>query len=177
MDAGLPLPRLWLMTDEGVGDRLLGGVARLPESAGIVFRHYSLDEAERRTLFDRVRAAHPGVLLLAGPPDLAATWGADGSHGRHQGAVTASSHDLAEIRMAEAVGADLIFLSPVYPTRSHPDRPALGPAGFAALAAETDLPVVALGGMNEARARRLSGAYGWAGLDAWLGQKRKAVPI
>jgi thiamine-phosphate pyrophosphorylase len=168
MDASQPLPRLWLMTDERVGARLLDAVARLPAGAGIVFRHYSLEESERRQLFDAVRAAHPGLLLLAGPPDLAATWDADGSHGRHQGAITASAHDLAELRIAEAVGAQLVFLSPVYGTRSHPKARPLGPEGFAVLAAQTALPVVALGGMNAARATGLSGAYGWAGIDAWL---------
>ncbi|HTU09327.1 MAG TPA: thiamine phosphate synthase [Allosphingosinicella sp.] len=156
------------MTDERLGDRLSGAVARLPAGAGIVFRHYSLGEADRRALFDTVRAAHPGPLLLAGPADLAAIWGADGSHGRHSGAITASAHDLAEIRMAEALGVRLLFLSPVHPTRSHPDAPALGPEGFAALAAETELPVVALGGMNAARAEALPDAYGWAGIDAWI---------
>jgi thiamine-phosphate pyrophosphorylase len=168
MDASQPLPRLWLTTDERLGARLPDAVARLPAGAGIVFRHYSLEESERRRLFDAVRAAHPGLLLLAGPPDLAATWGADGSHGRHQGAVTASAHDLAELRIAEAVGARLVFLSPVYATRSHPEASPLGPEGFATLAAETALPVVALGGMNPERAAGLSGAYGWAGIDAWL---------
>jgi thiamine-phosphate pyrophosphorylase len=167
MPASQPLPRLWLMTDERLGDGLPGAVARLPEGAGIVFRHYSLDEPERRTVFDAVRAAHSGLLLLAGPPDLAATWGADGSHGRHQGAITASVHDLAELRMAEAVGARLVFLSPVYPTRSHIGVPVLGAQGFAALAAETALPAVALGGMDAERAKALDGAYGWAGIDAW----------
>ncbi len=168
MDSDQPLPRLWLMTDERLGDRLAGAIARLPAGAGIVFRHYRLDEGERRALFDRVRAAHPGLLLLSAPADLAAKWGADGSHGRHEGAVTAPAHELAEIRMAEAVGARLLFLSPVFPTRSHPDRPALGPEGFAALAAQTDLPVVALGGMSAERTEMLPGAYGWAGIDAWL---------
>lgn len=167
MDPDQPLPRLWLMTDERFGEGLLDAVARLPGGAGIVFRHYSLDKGERRVLFDAVRAAHPGPLLLAAPAELAAIWGADGSHGRHRGAVTAPAHDLAEIRMAEAVDARLIFLSPVFPTRSHPDRPALGPQGFAVLAAQTGLPVVALGGMNAARSKTLSGAYGWAGIDAW----------
>lgn len=162
-----PLPRLWLMTDERLGDGLPDAVARLPEGAGIVFRHYSLGEAERRALFARVRAAHPGPLLLAGPATEALALGADGSHGRHQGALTAPAHDLAEIRMAEALGARLVFLSPVFPTRSHPGAPALGAAGFAELTAQTSLPVVALGGMNEARAKELSGAYGWAGIDAW----------
>jgi thiamine-phosphate pyrophosphorylase len=168
MSSRQPLPRLWLMTDERLGDRLLDVVARLPDEAGIVFRHYSLAEAERRSLFDRVRAAAAGPVLLAGPPALAARWGADGSHGRHAGATTAPAHDLAEIRAAEQVKAALVFLSPVFPTTSHPEAQALGPARFAMLAGQTGLPVIALGGMNAARAEALSGAYGWAGIDAWL---------
>ena len=95
MDLDQPLPRLWLMTDERLGERLADAVARVPDDAGIVFRHYRLGETDRRALFDAVRAAHPGLLLLAGSPQLAATWGADGSHGRHPGAVTAPAHDLA----------------------------------------------------------------------------------
>ena len=167
MRPGQPLPRLWLMTDERLGDRLFPAIAALPAGAGIVFRHYSLPEGERRALFDAVRRAAPGPVLLAGPADQARAWGADGSHGRHAGATTAPAHDLAEIRAAEAAGAALLFLSPVFPTRSHPGTPALGPDGFAALAARTTLPVVALGGMNAARAATLAGAYGWAGIDAW----------
>ena len=168
MNPGQPVPRLWLMTDERLGNRLLDMVARLPEGAGIVFRHYSLAEAPRRTLFQAVRRAAPGPVLLAGPADLAQAWCADGSHGRHAGATSAPAHDLAEIRAAEAAGAALIFLSPVFPTRSHPEAPPLGPSGFAALAKQTSLPVIALGGMNAARVQGLSGAYGWAGIDAWI---------
>jgi len=82
-----PLPRLWLMTDERQGDGLLPAVARLPAGAGIVFRHYSLAEVARRDLFDRVKAAAPGLVLLAGPAAEARAWGADGSHGPHQGAL------------------------------------------------------------------------------------------
>ena len=162
------LPRLWLMTDERLGDRLPDAIARLPEGAGIVFRHYSLAEPARRTLFETVKRAAPGPIILAGPATLALAWGADGSHGRHQGATTAPAHALEEIRAAEAAGASLIFLSPVFPRRSHPGTPALGPGGFAALADKTMLPVVALGGMDAARAEGLSGAYGWAGIDAWV---------
>lgn len=168
MDPSQPLPRLWLMTDERLGDRLPEALARLPEGAGVVFRHYSLGETERRALFDAVRAAHPGLLLLAGPATLAAAWGADGSHGRHEGAVTASAHDLAELRLAEAMNVRLVFLSPVYTTRSHPGAGTLGAEGFDALAGETELPAVALGGMNAEHAKTLTRAYGWAGIDAWL---------
>ena len=172
MPARQPLPRLWLMTDERLGDRLLDAVARLPEGAGIVFRHYSLAEPERRALFEAIRQAAPGPVILAGPAALASAWGANGSHGRHVGATTAPVHDLREIRAAEAAGASLIFLSPVFATRTHPDAPVLGPAGFASLARQTDLPVIALGGMTGASAETLSGAYGWAGIDAWASNRK-----
>jgi len=171
MRARQPLPRLWLMTDERQGDGLLDAVARLPEGAGIVFRHYSLAEVARRDLFERVRAAAPGRVLLAGPAAQAVAWGADGSHGRGRGEGLRSApvHDHAQIRAAERDGAALLFLSPVYPTASHPGARTLGLARFAWLARRTTLPVIALGGMNAARGRRLAsfGAYGWAGIDAF----------
>ena len=166
-----PLPRLWLMTDERLGGGLLDAVARLPEGAGVVFRHNRLSEAARRNLFGRVRAAHPGLLLLAGPAELAGSWGADGSHGRGRGTGLRSApvHDYGEIRAAERDGAALLFLSPVFATRSHPDARPLGLARFAWLARRSPLPVIALGGMNPARGRKLAsfGAYGWAGIDAF----------
>jgi len=171
MRARQPLPRLWLMTDERLGDGLLGAVARLPRGAGIVFRHYSLPEVARRDLFERVRAAAPGLVLLGGPAEQAKAWGADGSHGRGagNGLRSAPIHSQAEMRAAERAGVDLLFLSPVYPTASHPGAGTLGLARFAWLARRTPLPVIALGGMNPARGRRLAsfGAYGWAGIDAF----------
>jgi len=166
-------PRLWLMTDERLGDRLLGAVGRLPpRRGGIVFRHYRLPPGERRALFEQVKALarRRGLtLLLAGPAAEAARWGADGSHGRGRGfgLRTAPAHGPRELRAAERAGAALVFLSPVFPTRSHPGGRALGPARFALLARRSKLPVVALGGMDRARARRLRGAWGWAGIDAW----------
>jgi thiamine-phosphate pyrophosphorylase len=168
-----PLPRLWLMTDERQGEGLFAAIARLPDAAGIVFRHYSLEEVARRDLFERVKAAAPGPVLLAGPAAQAQAWGADGSHGHGRGAGLRSApvHDYAEIRAAERNGAAFLFLSPAYPTRSHPDARPLGLARFAWLARRTELPVIALGGMNAARGRRLAsfGAYGWAGIDVWDG--------
>jgi thiamine-phosphate pyrophosphorylase len=76
-------------------------------------------------------------------------------------------HSLREIRQAERAGAELLFLSPVFPTRSHPEAKSLGRLRFALLARQTKLPVVALGGMSGQRAKALSGAYGWAAIDAW----------
>src|SRR5690606_18916823 len=80
------IPRLWLMTDERIGEAaLLRAVARLPRGAAVVVRHYRLDAAARRALFGAVRriARRRGlVLLLAGPPAQARCWGAQGHHGR-----------------------------------------------------------------------------------------------
>ena len=162
-----PLPRLWLMTDERQGEGLWRALERLPRGAGIVFRHYSLPPAERRTLFERVRriARSRGVMLLVAGAPLA---GGDGTHGRPgRGLRSASVHNLRELKAAERAGADLVFLSPVYPTRSHSSGRTLGAGRFALIAHQAKVPVIALGGMDAEKARTLGGAYGWAGIDAW----------
>jgi len=171
-----PLPRLWLMTDERLGPALFPAIERLPEGSGVVFRHYSLGETERRRMFDAVRAVAEErtlILLLSGRPEQARDWGADGSHGRGPGSGLRSApvHDHRELRAAERAGADLLFVSPVFATRSHPGSRPLGLARFAWLARRTALPVIALGGMNATRGRTLAsfGAYGWGGIDAWSG--------
>jgi thiamine-phosphate pyrophosphorylase len=169
------LPRIWLVTDERMGDRLDNGLARLPSGGGILFRHYSLAEEARRALFERILASartRRQSVLLAGPPERAAAWGADGWHGWDggRGLHSASVHSLQEMRRAEALGAALLFLGPVYATRTHPGAPALGIRRFARLVAHARRPVIALGGVhreNSAALLRL-GAYGWAGIDAWL---------
>ncbi|MET0270692.1 MAG: thiamine phosphate synthase, partial [Sphingomonas sp.] len=174
-----PLPRLWLMTDERSGEALWDALARLPRGAGIVFRHHATPRAARRALFERVRAiarARRLVLVLAGPPRLARAWRADGAHGRHPHRTprllrTAPVHDRRE--MARARHADLLFVSPVFPTRSHPSGRTLGVLGFRKLAAASTRPVVAMGGMNGMRWRVL-GSHGWAAIDAWNAVPRRS---
>lgn len=173
-----PLPCLWMMTDERQGSGLLGAVERLPRGAGIVFRHYRLPVPERRNLFLKVRSAarrRDLVLMLAGEPRLAEAWGADGSHGLAGGRASsrnllrsAAVHNVAELKSAARAGADFVFVSPVFPTRSHPGAPALGPVRFGLLVREARVPVIALGGMSVSGAQKLAGlnVYGWAAIDA-----------
>ncbi len=113
--------------------------------------------------------------------ELARRCGADGVHltaAQLQGIaqrpdfplVGASCHDTAELRRAEAVGADFAVLGPVLPTPTHPDALPLGWDGFQRLVADTKIPVLALGGIRpEHRKRALeSGAHGLAMLrGAW----------
>jgi thiamine-phosphate pyrophosphorylase len=160
-------PRLWLITDERQGEGLWAALERLRPGSGILFRHYGLAPLARRALFDRVKSIARRrrlVLVVAGPP----LPGGDGVHNRPGAGIrTASVHNLRELRAAERAGADLVFLSPVFSTRSHPGARPLGPRRFALIAHQSRVPVIALGGMNAERFRTLGGAYGWAGIDAW----------
>ena len=162
-----------MMTDERQGEGLWPALERLPRGAGVVFRHYGLKQAPRKALFERVSrvARKRGLLLLVARASVGErSWQIDGVHGRRgSGVRSVSVHILREIRAAERDGADLLFLSPVFATRSHPGAASLGPLRFALLARQTQLPVIALGGMSASRSRRLNGSriYGWAGIDAW----------
>jgi thiamine-phosphate pyrophosphorylase len=184
------IPLIWLMTDERVRDAaLLAAIARLPRGAGVIFRHYGLDGRARRALFDQVRAMtrRRGLrLVLAGDPRLAAAWGADGWHGggagRSRGKAgrlllhSAPVHNARELHAAQGAGADLLFVSPVFPTHSHPGARILGRVRLALLIRQARRPVIALGGMNRTRAASLKplGIKGWAAIDALSAPHRTA---
>ena len=163
-----PVPRLWLMTDERLGDRLWAALAQLPRGSGVVFRHYSLSPKDRRSLFARVLAVARRrrlVVVRAGRLPLRGEMGVH--NGRGRGLRTASVHSRAEL--AAARDADVVFVSPVFATRSHPGVPSLGTVRLGLLVRRARVPVVALGGVDAARFRRLRGLplHGWAGIDAW----------
>lgn len=61
--------------------------------------------------------------------------------------VSASCHHAAELAQAEKLDLDFVTLSPVAKTASHPNATPLGWHAFAALIAQTSVPVYALGGM------------------------------
>lgn len=154
-----PLPRLWLMTDERLGESLFPAIARLPRGSGIVFRHYSLSTRDRAALLRKVRqvARRYGHVVTIG----------GSTHDRRKGGITAPVHSVPERIAAERAGAALLFVSSIFATRSHPDAKPLGPARFGLLIRGAKAPVIALGGMNAKRARSLRpfGIYGWAAID------------
>ena len=174
-----PLSRRWLMTDERLGDALWDALEALPPGSGVVFRHYATVATERRGLFARVvRIARRRQLTLVVAGSVPGR-GASGRHGRRARALTAPVHSKREAVAAVRAGAKLLFVSPVYATRSHSGVQALGRARFGLLIRGLPVPVIALGGMDERRWRALRrlGVYGWAGIDGWApDQKRIAVP-
>ncbi len=62
----------------------------------------------------------------------------------------ASCCDAADLARAVALGADLAVVSPVLPTPTHSDRPALGWEGLQQVAQAAPIPVFAQGGMTPA---------------------------
>ena len=169
-----PLPDLWLLSDERNDARLEKALAKLPEGSAFVFRHYHLEDEARRRRFDELaKLARAGghLVILSGKAALATEWGADGIYGPPTGLAKstrllqlATAHDAREISQANRAKADGVFLSPVFPTRSHPDGACLGIASFHDLAARAEMPVIALGGMTAERARDL-GWSRWAAID------------
>lgn len=176
------LPRLIMITDRHRQADPATVLSSLPAGAAVILRDYDAGNraALARQLRDitRRRNIH---LLIAGDAQLADQVNADGLHlpehlltdaaaiRRHHGnwLITAAAHSSAALRKAQTARLDAALLSPVFPTRSHPDTPVLGPYRHRALqSAAPRLPVYALGGVNAETARRLPpGVQGWAAID------------
>lgn len=180
------LPLLWLISDARNDAVLEHALGRMPRGSGFIYRHYHLDDRERWERFRalrRIARAHRHAVILADSALTATEWGADGIYGaprslyplRRDLLQLATAHDLAEIGLANRMGADAVLLSPVFTTRSHPGGDVLGPARFHLLAQRSNVPVIALGGMDQHRARCLNWPR-WAAIDG-LSQIRISAHI
>ncbi len=177
-------PLVWLMTDERMGNALWPALRALPPGAGVVFRHHATQPDARRALFLRVRriaAARRLALVVAGPQ----RFGRSPTHGQGPAGsrpATWPAHDRREAAAGIVRGATTLFVSPVFATRSHPGAPGIGVMAARRIAAGRKVRIVALGGMDARRFRRIAhlGFDGWAAIDALhappVDQKRKAVP-
>lgn len=148
------------MTDERMGDALWSALRRLPPGSGVVLRHHATVPLERARLARRVRRiarTRRLVLVVAGD--------------RRSGVRVAPAHDRVEALAGVRAGADLLFVSPLRATRSHPGQSALGLVGAIRVMRGLSPTIIALGGMDARYWRRIRrfGFDGWAGIDAWMG--------
>lgn len=175
------VPRLWLFTDDRRLPDPRASVRRLPRGrAGVVLRH-DRDPNRARLGRELARICRQRRLLLAvaGDVRLAAALKA-GVHLRagrwpnpsripiRSGAVvTSSAHSIPDLLRARRAGADLVFLSPAFPTASHAGAAALGPLRWAAMARFAAPPsyVAALGGVDGGSVKRLPARF-FAGVGA-----------
>ena len=163
-----PLPQLWLITDPRGSDPAKRA-AQLPRGSGIVFRHFELKSKKRAKLFAKLQAVarrRDLALMLATEPDVEGRWGAVEAE---TGLLAMTVHSRREYLAAWREGADFVFVSPIFATRSHPQVQPLGPVRLG-LMLDGRLPAIALGGMNAQKFRRLNGlgVHGWAAIDAFL---------
>lgn len=166
----LRLPDSYLITGADPTDTD-GFLARLDQAlaGGITLaqlRAHALDDARYRRLASAAAALcreRGARLILSRHPALVREVGSAGLHLQAHALrglrerplpadrlVGASCHDAGELARAAALGLDYALLSPVRPTRSHPDGRPLGWQRFTELVAPAALPVYALGGLGPA---------------------------
>ncbi|MCK0129545.1 thiamine phosphate synthase [Erythrobacter sp. F6033] len=169
------LPAIWLISDARNDAVLESALKRLPRGSGFIYRHYHLDgraRYERYLTLRRVARAYDHTVILADSALTATEWRADGIYGpsralypRRNGLLhLATAHNIREVALANQFGSDAILISPIFTTNSHPSGKVLGPAKFRLLAAHSNAPVIALGGMNAHRAHTLNWSR-WAAID------------
>jgi thiamine-phosphate pyrophosphorylase len=83
-----------------------------------------------------------------------------------------SVHSREAAEQAEAEGADYLVFGPVFPTSSHPGREAAGLQVLEEVAAAVRIPVLAIGGIDLARAQvcLAAGAGGFAAIGYFRGR-------
>ncbi len=149
---------------------LAGGVEQ------IILREKNMDCARLLAFASRMREIthqYQAKLLIHSQADIAKAVNADGIHLASKDindipamrdwldmpnmSLSTSCHNLEELQKSYKYGADFAMLSPVFPTQSHPDAPALGIDAFQQIAEASPLPVIALGGIHANNRKQLQG--------------------
>ena len=173
-----PFSLAFLTDASRIGEPLIVA-STMPKGSAIIMRDYDLpDRAIRAQALRKACHARGVLFLIAGDDGLAEDTGADGVHwpswqcDREKPAgmvASAACHNKEEIEQAEQDKADVVFLSPVFATDSHPGENTLGIDAFTDLAATSTLPVLALGGITTKTVHRLEStpASGFGAIGAF----------
>lgn len=186
----LNLPDHYLITPEpGVEDQWLAALSAAAAGGVRMVQLRLADPEQRQGLLRQaveLLQAKGVTVLVNAEPALALALAADGVHlnsrrlhqlaGRPVGVdllLGASCHDPQELALATRSGVDFALLSPVKPTRSHPDKAPLGWSRFARWVDAVPLPVYALGGLgrDDIDAAHRHGAQGIAAVRGLWPQK------
>jgi hypothetical protein len=143
-------PERWLIIADGLDEDVRHALRKLPRRSGVlVLGRLKPNEAHHLRHLAWLRQ-----LTVAIEVDRAA----------------ARVHNMAELRNALQARTPLVFLSPIYPTSSHPDWAPLRPMRAATLARLGGRKLGALGGMDARKYRRVKdfGFRCWAGISAFI---------
>jgi thiamine-phosphate pyrophosphorylase len=175
-------PLLYLVTDPDLSlGRSEEEIVRRAVAAGVTMVQYRSKDATARVMIEKTRTLSKicrgaGVSLIVNDRlDVALAGGADGIHlgqddmscadGRRiAGAgfiIGVSVTSIEEIRAAEESGADYVAANGVFPTGTKTDLgEPLGLDSLALLAQSTELPLVAIGGIDNTNAGQVIAAGG-----------------
>lgn len=190
--SGLVLSRLYAILDaERLGERRPEDVCRALLDAGVLLFQYRDKRGTSREMFEAICALIPiirqrgGLLIVNDRADVARVASADGVHlgqadlpaelarrvlepGQWLGY---STHNLKQLRQADASTADYVAYGPIFSTASkdNPD-PTVGLKGLAQAREVTSKPLVAIGGITVDNARKVieNGADSVAVISALL---------
>ena len=145
MRRGQTFPETWLIIADPADRSAIESAKRLPAGAGVLLLQPIARQDERRL-------RRRGLIIVL------------------EGRTTAARvHNLRELRRALLARTPMIFLSPIYPTKSLPEWRGLPRMRAAALARLGRRRLFALGGMDARRFARIErlGFQGWAGISAF----------
>ena len=161
---------LYAVTDRAwLGERTLAACVEEALGGGATFVQLREKDAPRAEVVLRARALAP-LCRAAGAPfvvnddvEAARIAGADGVHVGQEDAACAdaivgvSVQTVEQALAAQAAGADYLGVGAVFGTPTKPDAADVGTDGLAAICAAVDVPVVAIGGLNEQTIPALAG--------------------
>ena len=181
---------VYLITDRALcGTRGVVETVRRAIAGGATMVQLRDPQAKTRALIDEAQAL-VALLRPAGVPfivndrvDVALAAGADGVHLGQSDMSVADARVLmgpepllglsitseADLAASDLAGVDYLGVGPVFPTPTKSDAaPAIGLAGLKTIVAKTNLPIVAIGGLNAANAAQViaAGADGVAVVSA-----------
>ena len=168
------LPNLWLFTDSHKTLKPVELSKRLPVKSGVIIRHYNsknkkiiikdiLNVKKRRMLTVLISGEYKRGLNIDG--NHFPQWANPITNGNK--ITSMSFHHAKDLRKSINLKADLIFISPVFPSTSHKNKQCLGVIKLGLMARLFKKHVIALGGINNKNIGRLRSLpiSGCAGID------------
>ena len=171
------IPYVWFLTDSIKTKNPLDISRKLPFNSGIIIRSYDIKNKEKiiKNIINlKKRKVH--TVLVSGRHKMHSN--VDGAHLPswlnssffiNKKLISMSAHGARDIRKSINIRADIIFISPIFHTTSHPEEKSLGVIKLGLMAKLFKKPIVALGGINNNNISRLKGLpiIGCAGIDVF----------
>ncbi|MDG2001154.1 MAG: thiamine phosphate synthase [Alphaproteobacteria bacterium] len=173
----IKIPYIWFLTDTVKTKNPLDISRKLPFNSGILIRSYNNKNKEKiiKNIINlKKRKVH--TVLVSGRHKSHSN--IDGAHLPswlnssfliNKKLISMSAHGAIDIRKSINIKADIIFISPIFHTTSHPEAKNLGVIKLGLMAKLFKKPVIALGGINNNNISRLKGLpiAGCAGIDVY----------